>query len=108
MRDGLYRVQFRTPLGAGTGVVVLHGDKVSGGDAGMYYTGIYTDNNGELDIKVRIGRHSATPGSSSVFGIDNANLTLRGTANGDTAQMTGTAAEARNVGFQAVLTRIAD
>jgi hypothetical protein len=45
---------------------------------------------------------------ASVFGIDRVNITLKGTANGDSAKMTGTAREAPGVSFQATLTKIAD
>jgi hypothetical protein len=62
--------------------------------------------------------HTDTPGFGSIFGRDHANISLRGTTKGDSAQMTGTAAEqelslhqtrlAPGVSFQVVLTRIAD
>lgn len=108
MRDGLYKVAFQTQLGAGAGVVVLQGGKLRGGDSRLYYTGSYTETGDQLTAQVVTELHTNAPGSGSVFGRDHANISLRGTTKGDSAQVTGTAAEAPGVSFQAVLTRIAD
>jgi hypothetical protein len=106
MRDGLYKVDFRTQGGSGAGVVVLQGGKVRGGDSGLYYAGTFAENGDQITAQIATNRH--TVGIGSVFGRDRVNISLRGTAKGDTAQMTGTAAEAPGLNFQASLTRIAD
>ncbi len=36
MQNGLYRVEFRTPLGSGAGVVVLQDDNLRGGDSSSH------------------------------------------------------------------------
>jgi hypothetical protein len=43
MQNGLYWVEFRTPLGSGAGVVVLQDGNLRGGDSSMYYFGTYTE-----------------------------------------------------------------
>jgi hypothetical protein len=45
---------------------------------------------------------------ASGFRADPAHISLAGTVNGDSAEMTGTAAEAPGISFRATLTKIAD
>jgi hypothetical protein len=72
----------------------------------MFYAGSYTENGNMVAAQVRSQRH--TWGFPSVFGIDAVNITLKGASNGDSVELTGTAAEAPGVQFRAVLTRISD
>ncbi len=108
MRDGLYRVQFHTQLGTGAGVVFLQNGKLWGGDSTIYYVGAYLESDGQFTARVATNKHTDVPGMGSAFAVDRAHITLAGTINGDSAEMTGTAAEAPNVSFRATLTRIAD
>lgn len=108
MREGLYRVEFKTPLGQGAGLVVLAGGKLWGGDPMIAYVGTYAENGAQLTAEVRTYKHSVVPGMTPVFGRDEVHLTLRGNSSGDTAQMTGTAREAPGVGFLARLIKLPD
>ena len=108
LRDGLYKVNFQTQLGAGDGVVVLEGGKIRGGDSIMYYAGTYSQDGDKFSAKLAIDRHSHTQGMNPVFGQDHVDITVHGTTQEDSAQVTGTAAGAPGVSFQASLTRIAD
>lgn len=108
MRNGLYKAAFRTPRGEGTGVVYLHDGRAHGGDAIQYYVGEYKAEGDGFTATLVSKAHSHYPGSGSVFGVDTAHMTLRGNAQGDTAQLSGTAKEAPGLTFQVVLTRIAD
>jgi hypothetical protein len=108
MRDGIYKVQFQTPLGQGAGVVVLQGDKLRGGDSRIYYIGTYSQSGDQFTADVETDAHTQVPGMASVFGVDRAHINLTGRVTGDSAQVTGTAREAPNVSFQATLTRIGD
>jgi hypothetical protein len=108
IRDGLYKVSFQTQLGTGNGVVVLDGGKMRGGDSIMHYSGTYSQDGDKFSAKVVTGRHSNTPGMCSVFGMDHVNISVQGTAQGDSAQLRGTAAEAPGVTFQASLGRLGD
>lgn len=94
MRNGLYRVHFQTPRGGGAGVVALQDGKISGGDSRIYYTGTYSESGVQFTAQVKTDAHTPTPGMVSVFGVDRVNITLKGTSTGDSAQLTGTAAEA--------------
>jgi hypothetical protein len=108
MRDGLYKVAFTTPRGSGTGVLAIQGGRVRGGDSRTYYVGTFDENNGQITAHVKVDLHTNTPFMASVFGMDRVNVTLTGSAQGDSAQLTGTATEAPGVTFRAVLTRLAD
>jgi len=108
MRDGLYKVVFTTPRGSGVGVLAIQGGKVRGGDSRTYYVGTFNESNGQVTAHVKVDLHTNTTFMSSVFGIDRVNITLAGSAQGDRAQLTGTAAEVPGVTFRAVLTRLAE
>jgi hypothetical protein len=107
MKDGLYKVQFHTQLGTGAGVVVLQGGKLRGGDSRNFYVGTYSENGSRVTAQVTTDTHTDMPGLRSVFGMDPVHLSLSGTVNSDSAEMTGTAAEAPGISFGAALTRIA-
>ncbi len=107
VKDGLYKVHFKTPLGEGFGVAALLNGKVRGGDGGIYYLGSYATNGDEFTAEITTNRYANIPGGS-VFGVDKVNLTLRGKSNGLSAQVVGQAKEAPGVTFQASLAWIAD
>lgn len=108
MRDGLYKVQFETRLGAGAGVVFLQAGRLRGGDSSNIYVGTYSENGKLFTAQVRTDRHSNFPGLLPVFGVNPAHITLTGTSSGDSAEMTGAATESPGIAFQATLTRIGD
>jgi hypothetical protein len=76
MLGGIYRVQFETLAGSGTGIVVVSGDKIRGGDAAFAYFGSLkrTDNGFVAEIETR--RHS--PGRSSVFNMEPVDISAHG------------------------------
>jgi hypothetical protein len=106
MQDGLYKVEFQTPLGAGAGVIVLEDGKIRGGDSSMYYVGDFTQSGQSFTARVEGRKHTNTPGMQSVFGVDHTHIKLSGTSSGDTAIVQGKADEAPNVPFQARLTKL--
>lgn len=106
--DGLYKVDFRTELGHGFGVLVLRDGDLRGGDSGMYYVGTYSQDGNDFSAQLKVGRHSSPPGLVPVFGRDSVNITLSGTSTGTGAELTGTAAEAPDISFQATLARLGD
>jgi hypothetical protein len=108
MRDGLYKVHFQTPRGAGDGVIVLKDGQLRGGDSLIYYVGTYTQNGDRFSADVKTDAHSNNPNMQSVFGMNRVRINITGTTKGDSAQMTGTSPDAPGVNFQASLTRLAD
>jgi len=108
MRDGLYKVEFQTKLGMGAGVVHMLGGKIWGGDSALYYIGTYRLEGNRFTASVSTNRHASDPSIRSVFGVDRVTISLEGVTDGDTGVMTGKAAEAPGVTFQARLVRISD
>ena len=108
MRDGLYKVDFKTPLGFGSGVVHLVAGRIWGGDAGLYYVGNLNEDGNQFKATVRVDRHTHNPGIVSVFGMDRVTISINGTSSGDVGTASGTAKEAPGVPFQVQLKRIAD
>lgn len=108
MIDGFYKVAFATQLGAGAGVVHLRDGKVWGGDSSLCYLGTYSLSGDDFTATVRTDKHTSVPGHGSVFGIDQVDIRLTGSASNGTIRTRGTAAQAPGVSFEAVLTKIAD
>jgi hypothetical protein len=108
MRNGLYKVAFRTPIGEGFGVVVLSDGKLSGGDSSMYYSGSYTQNGDDFRAEVSVATHTQVSGMRSVFGVPQGTIALTGKSEGDRGTMAGSSPQAPGIAFSAVLTRIGD
>lgn len=107
IKNGLYKVQFETPLGVGFGVVVLENGVVRGGDSALFYTGNYSSPDGKFSAVVKTERHANLPEVQSVFGIDRVTINLKGDVVGDTVNVDGTAQEVPGVSFRAKLAKIA-
>jgi hypothetical protein len=103
LADGFYIVQFKTPRGAGAGVLTLSNGQLRGGDSAIMYTGTYSQDGENFSAQVSTKRH--TQGMPSVFGVDAVNLTLAGKSSNGTASCTGAAA---GLTFQADLHRVSD
>ena len=106
LRNGSYAVWFRTPLRAGTGIIVFNNGKISGGDTVLGYSGTYFQNGDKFTASVATRRH--TPGQPSVFDIDNVDLSVSGTSTPTMASCTGIAKQAPGLTFEATLISIAD
>ena len=66
MNNGLYIASFRTPLDDAKGVIMIHDQKVMGGDSGMYYVGSVSGPDNDLQVKMIVTNHD--PSRLSVFG----------------------------------------
>lgn len=108
MREGLYKVEFHTVHGTGTGVVYATAGKLRGGNSAFAFIGNYVERDAGIQVKVSTQRHNPDPAFRPLFGNDMITLTLRGTQNGDMVDFEGTALQLPGVAFKAVLTRICD
>ena len=109
MREGLYKVEFHTVHGTGTGVVYATCGKLRGGNSGFAFIGNYTRKGDDIHAKISTERHNPDPGViKPLFGTDMITLTLKGAENGDMVDFEGTALQLPGVAFKAVLTRIGD
>ena len=108
LQDGLYKVEFHTVHGTGSGVIYATAGKLRGGNTGFAFIGNYTGKGDEIFVKISTQRHNPDPGFKPLFGIDMITLTLKGTTNGDMVDFEGTALQLPGVAFKAVLTRIGE
>lgn len=106
IQEGLYKVTFQTPLGAGYGVVHLIGGELLGGDSMMYYRGSYTEERDRFSAEVEIATHSNVPGMASVFGVPGGHIDLRGAIGPNSITAQGTSPQAPGIAFQAILTKL--
>jgi hypothetical protein len=108
LREGLYKVEFHTVHGTGTGVIYATAGKLRGGNSAFAFIGNYVDRDGGIQVKVTTQRHNEDPAFRPLFGTDMITLTLKGTAHGDMVDFEGSALQLPGVAFKAVLTRISD
>jgi hypothetical protein len=108
MQNGLYKVSFRTPIGAGDGVVYLRDGQLWGGDSSMYYRGSYVVAGDQFSAQVTSDIHSRPAGMESVFGVDHAQISLSGRHTGTAATLSGSSTQAPGVGLTATMSRLAD
>ena len=81
--DGLWTIEFISTLHlVGSGVAVLHDERLLGGDEGYYYSGHYKTQNGQFSGTIHVTRYN--PKSLSVFGdIGQFTLELKGKVQDD-------------------------
>jgi len=108
LHDGLYKVEFHTAHGTGSGVVYATAGKLRGGNSGFAFIGSYSGDGDTLVAKVSTERHNYDPAFKPLFGIDMITLTLRGRQSGDMIELEGNALQLPGVAFKATLTRICD
>jgi len=108
LREGLYKVEFHTVHGTGSGVIYATGGKLRGGNSAFAFIGNYVDRGDGIQVKVSTQRHNDDPAFRPLFGTDRITLTLKGTAHGDMVDFEGSALQLPGVAFKAVLTRISD
>ena len=104
--QGLYKVEFATQLGSGSGVVLMSNGTIHGGDSIMYYTGTYSESGDEFNATVSVARHTAGSSMFSVLGVDNGALLLTGRSNGGTVEARGSTPQNPGISFQATLTKL--
>ncbi len=108
MREGLYKIDFHTVHGSGTGVLYAVSGKLRGGNSAFAFTGNYRGEGYRIQVKVSTERHNEDPAFKPLFGTDIITLTLKGRDNGDMVDFEGEALQLPGVAFKAVLTRICD
>jgi len=106
LKDGTYSVWFKTPQGEGTGIIRLADGNLTGEDSFFNYSGSYEQDGDRFHATVKTARHSDGP--STIFGVDQVELSLEGRSNGAMASCTGTAKQAPNLGFKATLILVQD
>jgi len=108
LREGLYKVEFHTVHGTGSGVIYATSGKLRGGNSGFAFIGTYSGDNDEISVKVSTARHNADPTFKPLFGTDMITLTLKGKDSGSMLDFEGSALQLPGIAFKATLTRICD
>jgi hypothetical protein len=108
LQEGLYKVEFHTVHGTGSGVIYATCGKLRGGNSAFAFIGSYNDDSGRIHVKISTQRHHDDPAFKPLFGADMITLTLQGRENGSMVDFEGAALQWPGVAFKAVLTRISD
>lgn len=107
LQEGLYNVEFQARVGRRNVVIVVENGKIRGVDCSMmYYDRIYVEDGSTFSATAKVYRHATVAGIGSVFGVTCVNIAITGTATATSAQMTGTAPQARGVRVSASLTKL--
>ncbi len=99
--DGHYMAWFKTKLGQGTGRVLLQDGLISGGDTVISYSGSYQVHGIHFTASLKTSRHAA--GQPSVFGLDEVEIKLYGTAVGNFASCSGEVEQVPGMLFEVTL-----
>jgi hypothetical protein len=108
LQEGLYKVEFHTAHGTGSGVIYATCGKLRGGNSAFAFIGHYNDEGSSIQVKVSTERHNEDPAFKPLFGTDRITLTLKGKEEGHLLDFEGTALQLPGVSFRAILTRISD
>jgi T3SS negative regulator,GrlR len=108
LREGLYKVEFHTVHGTGTGVIYASSGKLRGGNSAFAFIGNYTNRDDGIHVKISTRRHNPDPAFKPLFGTDMITLMLKGTENGSMVDFEGAALQLPGVSFRAVLTHFSD
>ncbi|OKO78760.1 hypothetical protein AC629_29980 [Bradyrhizobium sp. NAS80.1] len=101
LKDGTYRAWFTTPLGQGTGIAHVAGDKIWGCDSIMNYSGTCHIDGERFTAVVYTKRH--TPGHATVFGADHSKLAIEGTCAGKIGRYAATAEDVPGILLDGIL-----
>ena len=92
--DGLYTLGIEmngAKRGRATGVVVLQGGRIMGGDSFFYYTGSYSFSRGKWRGEMIVNQHTEAPGLNLVFGGREVTCGFSGSYSDGAADIDGTA-----------------
>jgi hypothetical protein len=108
LQAGLYKVQFHTVHGTGSGVIYVIDGKLRDGNSAFAFVGSYSGQGDSIQVRIATERHNDDPQFKPLFGTDRITLTLRGKDSGNMIDFEGTALQLPGVAFRATMTRIAD
>jgi hypothetical protein len=108
LQSGLYKVQFHTVHGTGSGVIYAIDGKLRGGNSAFAFVGSYSGQGDSISVKISTERHNDDPQFKPLFGTDRITLTLRGKDSGNFIDFEGTALQLPGIAFRSTMTRIAD
>lgn len=107
MQNGIYCATFSIAGESEAGVVVLRDGSLSGGDSGSYYIGDYSVDRDIFQANVKINVHTKKPDLFYVFGDEEGEVTISGTATETSVTATGTSPQLEGITFDCNLRLIA-
>ena len=109
MREGLYKVEMHTALGARRGVLYVYDGKMMGGNSAFAFIGSYrTSDSGELSVDISTLRHNADPQFQPLLRTDTVTLSLRGRQQGAQYFFEGGTAQLPEIAFNSLMTPISE
>jgi hypothetical protein len=108
MREGLYAIRFRTAHGQGSGVIVLEGGRMRGGDSRMAYSGRYTFSGDMFSADLAVTTHTDVPTMRSLFGLDAFALALHGNFAKDPPELIAVSPDVAGIELRATLIKLPD
>jgi hypothetical protein len=108
LQPGLYKVQFHTVHGTGSGVIYVIDGKLRRGNSAFAFVGSYSGQGDSIQVRIATERHNDDRQFKPLFGTDRITLTLRGKDEGHIIDFEGTALQLPGVAFKATMTRICD
>lgn len=108
MFDGLWTVEFSSTINRyGTGILIVNGNRLLGGDDGYYYSGTCKVTGNNIQATINVTRYNKD--SISVFGnIDHYQLTLRGVTDEYRFIITGSIVDKPQIQIEVVGTKRED
>ncbi|WP_244978786.1 GrlR family regulatory protein [Bradyrhizobium pachyrhizi] len=107
VKDGLYSIRIVMQDGSNahaSGIIVLLGGRILGGDSQFYYSGTYTFKNGKWRGELTTGQHADAVGVNFLFGGREVTCGFTGTYGDGAATVDGTALVGKkSVPFRATL-----
>ena len=109
VRDGLYKMNFHTVHGTGTGMIYASTGKLRGGNSAFAFIGSYAVKDGKVTARIATTRYNEDPRFQPLFGTDQVTLALTADAgDGDVIDFDGNALQMPGIQFKALLTRLSD
>jgi hypothetical protein len=112
MKNGLYSIHVKTldgHFGKGSGVVVFRDGKILGGDAFLFYTGLYTTEGDTLKGELQVDQHTQPKDIAPLFGGRPVSIGFSGKIGEAETTIGGTALFGKqSIRFTATLRRMAD
>jgi hypothetical protein len=107
--NGFYKCDYSVNDVVGRSVMYVHDGKMLGGNTAFAHVGTYQEApDGEITGEIRGQRHNVDPGFRTLFGSDDAVLTIRGRAYGNQYRFEGGSTQMPGAAFRSVMTRIDD
>ncbi|MDB5617625.1 GrlR family regulatory protein [Tardiphaga sp.] len=106
MFDGFYKVDYQAGEVAGRSVMHVHGGRMLGGNSAFAHVGSYQEAGGEITGRLAGQRHAADRRFRALYGDDNAEVDMRGWADGSHYRFESTPVQAPGVVLHSRMTRL--